>query len=795
MKSLVRGLLRAGKPRVIAIFGVTRADVECAVRHAQAGARDLPIWAWCAENAVPVGGCERFFAQASAPSARRELRNVWPALSIVAWTGQRGARWLKLVPFTALPLRVLILNEAGDFFNGRPGPIAFHLWRRMCDRPLPTLYRTAGMYGLFSQWVAPRTRGLFIATLAFLTGWTGPIARSVVRRRRKRVSLDISLPESSGGSFTEVLITGRDWPRRDVLRALRTPGVDFVVFRKSGDTGDSAPLIEMARHTNAFAVARQVAHSAWRKRAVPKHPFRRLQPEEISEVLAPYSTLIAVRRDIFARLGCPRALTYGGALAILFWRASAAGLRALVAGSAGNPTDEQNMALEDFELALALSVTGLGSFCPREPARSRGNVACAPLLSLGFREGRPRVLVVSPYLPFPLSHGGAVRIYNLCRALADRVDLVLACFHEANEAIAYPELHAIFREVYTIEADEKRLDPELPAQVNEYRNSAMAALIRRLCHDGVNLVQIEYTQLAAYAQETGRAPVILVEHDITFALYWQLASSGGDPGIQKEHDRWLEFERKALQCSNAVWTMSPEDRALAIAHGAPRERTVVIPNGVDIERFRPMTDPIENRILFLGSFRHLPNLLAFEALRDRIMPAVWNECPDTVLHVIAGPQPNRTAKLAGKERLLAPDPRIVLDHFVADVRPAYSDASVVVVPLPVSAGTNIKVLEAMACGRPVVSTAVGCQGLGFENGRELIVADLPAAGAPTEFADAVVTLLRDKNLRARISHEARSTVERRFAWEPIALDAFDSYMALLQMNDTATVRRQQRVGF
>jgi len=199
----------------------------------------------------------------------------------------------------------------------------------------------------------------------------------------------------------------------------------------------------------------------------------------------------------------------------------------------------------------------------------------------------------------------------------------------------------------------------------------------------------------------------------------------------------------------------------------------VIPNGVDLERFmvRPRPDGPPT-VLFVGSFRHLPNLLAFELLRDAIMPQVWRAVPEAILHVIAGPDHERAAVVAGKKALLDGDPRIVVEGFVEDVRPAYSSADVVAVPLPLSAGTNIKVMEAMACARAVVSTPSGCRGLDLIDGRDLIVAD-------ADFAQAIIELLGNEELRTRIATEARRTAERRFGWDAIAEDALRSYAALI----------------
>jgi glycosyltransferase involved in cell wall biosynthesis len=812
VKKLVARLLGANRPKVIAVFGSTRADIECAVRHAQTADAELPVWAWCAEYAEPVAGCDRFIAGAEARHFRRDLRGAWPALSIVAWTGRPSpngltACALKLMPLLVPPFRVILFNEAQGFFPVRPRPIANHISRRVRDAAVAGARRLSGWLWSLLWRAGEHVRDAFnwlwetfFAVLAFFAAWTAPLSRAAVKRLKTRQTFSVPFEETAAhlhidSSFLEITIPNRGWPRRAVLRAVTQSEAGFIVLRKRGETGNPAPLISLALQTDAFAVAKQSAHSAWRPCIVTRHPFRRLQPDEVSEVLAPFSSLIVLRRETLAHLGVPRALTFGGALLLLFWKASAAGLRSLAAGHPGPVSDEPAMALEDAELALRLSFSpSLAALGPARPARFRGNVAWSPFLCRERRD-KVRVLIVSPYLPYPLSHGGAVRIYNLCRAMAHDVDFVLACFREANETVRYDKLHEVFREVYIVDQDEKRdvssAAQPVPRHAAEYRNAAMSDLIRNLClGHKVDLVQLEYTQMAEYRDDTGAVPVLLVEHDITFTLYRQLAELNRDKGTRTEYQRWLDFEREALQCSNRVWTVSEQDRAIAIDHGAARTRTDVIPNGVDLDRFSlaPKHDgtPV---ILFVGSFRHLPNLLAFEALAESIMPAVWNDCPNAILHVIAGPHHEKAAELAGKARLLKRDPRIVVDGFVEDVRPAYRGADVVAIPLPVSAGTNIKVLEAMACGRAIVSTAAGCQGLGLESDRELIVADLGAS-----FSSALVRLLSDREGRARIARQARITAERRFGWNAIARDALKSYAALAGLAQDIQGRLQLAPG-
>jgi glycosyltransferase involved in cell wall biosynthesis len=160
-------------------------------------------------------------------------------------------------------------------------------------------------------------------------------------------------------------------------------------------------------------------------------------------------------------------------------------------------------------------------------------------------------------------------------------------------------------------------------------------------------------------------------------------------------------------------------------------------------------------------------VIGFEKLRQTIMPQVWSRFSEARLRVVAGPEPERYCRLSEL------DPRIQIHGFVEDLRPLYGSAAVVVVPLEVSAGTNIKVMEAMACARAVVSTPVGCAGLGLEDGREALI-----RATPPDFAAAICELLADPDRRRCLAGQARRTAEQRFSWNVISGQAYASYLEL-----------------
>jgi glycosyltransferase involved in cell wall biosynthesis len=197
---------------------------------------------------------------------------------------------------------------------------------------------------------------------------------------------------------------------------------------------------------------------------------------------------------------------------------------------------------------------------------------------------------------------------------------------------------------------------------------------------------------------------------------------------------------------DCVVAMSAKDAAAIHA-----KSVALIPNGVDCDRFRPSEIPPEpRRLLFIGSFRHLPNLLALEFFLKEVWPLLG---PEFRLHVIAGADPAYFLDFY-RQRVSVDlsQPGIELEGFVSDVRRAYERAELVVAPLTASAGTNIKVLEAMAMGRVVVSTPAGVNGLDVTPGEDVIVG---ASGA--DLAAAITGISNDPDRRYAVERRARQT--------------------------------------
>jgi glycosyltransferase involved in cell wall biosynthesis len=366
-------------------------------------------------------------------------------------------------------------------------------------------------------------------------------------------------------------------------------------------------------------------------------------------------------------------------------------------------------------------------------------------------EGRRRVAVLSPYLPYPLSHGGAVRIYNLLREISCEFDLELFAFREGE--IDPGDLPQFCARIVTVEKPryrEPRWSTLLPPEVHEYRSPAMReALAAEKGAFGYQALQVEYTQLAEYAGD------ILVEHDVTFDLFTQIARRERTLSAAWDARRWRRFETAAIRRFARIAVMSPKDAEL-LGTG------VVLENGVDLARFQPQPEEPGQRLLFIGSFRHFPNIAAYRYFTERIWPLLREKFPSVTVTVVCGPDWLTYWRAFTDSPEPAPDPRITLLGFVSDVRPLYAECNLVLVPTTVSAGTNVKVLEAMAMQRAVVSTPSGCAGLGLLHGHSVWEAETPEA-----FAAGIATLINDPERRTQIAESALAHARRHFDWQSI----------------------------
>lgn len=260
-------------------------------------------------------------------------------------------------------------------------------------------------------------------------------------------------------------------------------------------------------------------------------------------------------------------------------------------------------------------------------------------------------------------------------------------------------------------------------------------------------------------------PVVLFAHNVEHVIWRRLSRAETRPGRRALLElEWRKMRRcEARACARARLTIavSEVDHAL-LAANAPGARVAVVPTGVDVAYFSPDEAPERpGALVFTGSMDWYPNEDAILHFADAILPAIRREIPDVSLTVVGrNPTPRlRAAALAAG---------VEVTGTVDDVRPYLAGGAVYVVPLRVGGGTRLKIFEALAMGKAVVSTTVGAEGLPLVPGEHFLRADDPA-----EFASAVVSLLRDPARRRALGTAGRRLVEARYAWPQVAREFED----------------------
>lgn len=374
-----------------------------------------------------------------------------------------------------------------------------------------------------------------------------------------------------------------------------------------------------------------------------------------------------------------------------------------------------------------------------------------------MQEEKLRVLFVSPYPIFPPVHGGAVFMSQTVRELTRLCELhVIVLLDYDHQRPAHDELDAMCASteyIVRMEGRQKAFGSTEPHAVREFRNADLAWLIhRQILTKQIDVLQLEYTVLGQYAGRYKRIPSILFEHDVYFQSIARRLPFITNV-VEKMQARWeylraLRYELRMLPTPDRIQVCSRDNRDyLASFLPALKDR---IDDGyragieTSLYDFQPRgREPFT--LLFLGSFRHLPNQEALTWFLRDVFPRVRAEEPRARLTVI-GSDPPPPHSLPDAEA-------IDLIGFVEDVREPLKRYSVFVCPILSGSGVRVKLLEAFAAGIPVVSTRLGAEGLAKKDGDLCALADDPAT-----FAAHIVKLLRDPETAAQMAERARTDV-------------------------------------
>jgi sugar transferase (PEP-CTERM/EpsH1 system associated) len=380
-----------------------------------------------------------------------------------------------------------------------------------------------------------------------------------------------------------------------------------------------------------------------------------------------------------------------------------------------------------------------------------------------------KLLFIANRVPYPPYRGDKLKIYNLARKLRSDHELHLIAIAENKADLLHKqELEKVFNSVTFFYLPKWRsflnvflgIFTKLPLQVAYFRSSKFQALVdKRLNAETFDGIHVQHLRMSQFFIDKHKSNIILDLPD-AFSLYWQRRSASARTWAMRafarmEYLRLLRYEKKVLNEFHLNLVCSAEDQEyLKAKTGA---EISVLPNGVDTDLFRP--DPgIEKEphsILFTGNMDYAPNVDAVEYFCAEMLPEIVKR-QGPVTFVIAGQRPvQRVLRLASEH--------VKITGFVKDIAAEYARAAVVVAPLRFGAGTQNKVLEAMAVGVPVVCTEVGFKGLEIESGNGAIFASGKEA-----FIAEVVRLLGDAEYNRQVAASGRNTVAAKFDWNAVA---------------------------
>jgi len=397
---------------------------------------------------------------------------------------------------------------------------------------------------------------------------------------------------------------------------------------------------------------------------------------------------------------------------------------------------------------------------------------------------KPKLLFLCQNLPFPPDGGGMIRSYHTLRLLSLQYDVTALCFARRSSR-STPEAIELARdgllrmasrvEVFPIPQDHSRLrfvaDHVRSLLTRRaytrwtYESRECRALVEELlAMENFAAVHLDSLDLVGYLPAFRRERVAVAHHNIESQLLTRRADS--QPALRRAY---LRLQARLTEKEEARWcpavamniTVSHED-SRTLASVAPGCKITVAPNGVDTRSFTPFQGEVSREIVFVGGHTWFPNRHGMEHFVECILPRIREvepSIPVTWVGRASQPIMDRMASLG-----------VVMTGYVPDIRPYVSRAACFIVPIYVGGGTRLKILDAWAMGKAVVSTPIGCEGLLAKPGDNIVT-----AASDKAFADAVSLVLDDQDFRRRIERGGRETAERHYDWSVIGESMLAAY--------------------
>lgn len=391
--------------------------------------------------------------------------------------------------------------------------------------------------------------------------------------------------------------------------------------------------------------------------------------------------------------------------------------------------------------------------------------------------------MLTPYLPYPLVSGGQIRTYNLLKALSKIHEITLfALIKDESERTHLTELRKYCHKIVLFKRTKSPFVPRnillagftaYPFVVTRNLPLGMAASIKKeLGSTKYDLIHAETFYMMPNIPDTN-IPIILAEQTIEYLGYQDYMKKANPllrPILAIDVAKIKYWERYYWKKADKLVTMSEEDKEFIEYEIGRPTNTSVVANGVDLDFFSAVKKnlPKSPTVLFVGTFKWLPNIEAVEEIVKKIWPLIKARLPSAKLKIV-GFSPTR------KIESYAKDPSIKVLGGIEDIREAFATSHILLAPIRSGKGTRYKVLEAMITGTPVVATTLAVEGLDLESGQQVLIAD-----TPLELAQAAVDLLKNQKLQTQLAKAGKELVRKHYSWDIIASNLDSVYQEFKQ---------------
>ena len=391
-----------------------------------------------------------------------------------------------------------------------------------------------------------------------------------------------------------------------------------------------------------------------------------------------------------------------------------------------------------------------------------------------------RILIVSAYLPRLGRHGGGNRVCSLLKEVAKRHEVSLVSFVEdEEEAASVSSLRSHCKRIETVKRTHHvpvSLFPYEPFEefnCLEFRERLEALLVE----EDFDLVHFEWPQMAQYADLFRGIPKFLTEVEVSYAAHYTVVALQRNPlkKVRKLYESLQTLYREVELCRKVDQVVCVTDEDRNSLRGYVEERKLsVINTGVDTHyfTFNESRSFEPDTLVFVGAFRHEPNVDAMLYFCSQLFPRILQERPQTRLYIVGVGPPESIQALQSS-------PQVTVTGYVEDIRDFYRRAQIVVVPLRTGVGIRGKILEAWAAGKAMIATPLACQGIRAVHGENIMI----AAGAD-EFARQTLALLRDPDLCTQLGRAGRETAVDFYDWNRLGQEMINLYESVVRRNSS-----------